>query len=446
MSDQDDPFAAFGSDRTVIRPSGGRAAAGTQAGSGGADAAAGGMSKPNAAGHTHGAPLAIDALTQASMNPLVAAAVPLLVAAPRIRQMARHPNPSGLRDALVDGVKQFESHARQAGLPNEQVVAARYILCTFVDESAASTPWGGAGAWSARSLLVQFHNETWGGEKVFQLLSRLAQDPASNRNLLELQYTVLALGFEGRYRVQDNGRTELNSVRQRLAQILQQGQHPDTALSPRWKSELPRHVTSRRGLPMWLIGLGVAVLLGLVYSGLRLSLDDRAEPVFAALSALDAPAAQLASTVVAAPVAPRLANLLKPQIDGGLLQVQDLPDRSVVILRGDSFFDPGSDEISSVVGTVIPAIAQALSKLPGKVLITGHSDNQPIHTIRFPSNWHLSKARAEAVREQLATVLPAERLTAQGSGDSVPVADNSTPAGRARNRRVEITLFVQPTH
>ena len=53
---------------------------------------------------------------------------------------------------------------------------------------------------------MQFHNETWGGEKVFQLLAKLAQDVPTHRHLLELIYIVLALGFEGRYRVVDNGR------------------------------------------------------------------------------------------------------------------------------------------------------------------------------------------------------------------------------------------------
>ena len=77
-------------------------------------------------------------------------------------------------------------------------------------------------AQGVHSLLVQFHNEGWGGEKVFQLMSKLAENIPGNRALLELMYVVLALGFEGRYRVLDNGRMQLDSVRQRLAQMLAQ--------------------------------------------------------------------------------------------------------------------------------------------------------------------------------------------------------------------------------
>ena len=63
-----------------------------------------------------------------------------------------------------------EASAFLKALANEQRLC---ILCTLLDESAASTPWGGSGAWSSQSLLVQFHNEGWGGEKVFVLLARL---------------------------------------------------------------------------------------------------------------------------------------------------------------------------------------------------------------------------------------------------------------------------------
>src|SRR5215210_6327550 len=150
MSEPGDPFAAFGSERTIIKPSAGRgsAASGTTAPAAPAPAGA-----PGPVGRE--VPLSLDTMMSGSLNPLVNAAMPLLAAAPRVRHTARHPNPAALRDALAEGIRKFETQARTQGLPNEQVVAGRYILCTFLDECAASTPWGGAGAWSAQSLLVQ---------------------------------------------------------------------------------------------------------------------------------------------------------------------------------------------------------------------------------------------------------------------------------------------------
>ena len=90
-------------------------------------------------------------------------------------------------------------------------------------------------------------------------------------------------------------------------------------------------------------------------------------------------------------------------------------------------------------------IADGLNGVPGQILITGHTDNQPIRSVRYPSNWHLSQERATSVKTMLASnqVKP-ERMRAEGRADAEPVEDNSTPAGRAKNRRVEVTLFVQP--
>ena len=93
----------------------------------------------------------------------------------------------------------------------------------MLDEAAADTPWGGAGIWGRHSLLAEFHNEASGGEKVFQLMARLAEKPEANLDLLELIYATITLGFEGRYRVIDNGRMQLEAVRARLAQVIRGG-------------------------------------------------------------------------------------------------------------------------------------------------------------------------------------------------------------------------------
>ena len=190
MSDND-PFSAFEGDRTIIKPSAGR----------GARPAAAGQSPAAAPPAQHAGPASAAALPDlvgaAGLNPLLQAAAALLGTATRIRTMLQHPNPAALRDALAEGIRRFENSARAQGLPNEQVVAGRYVLCTVLDEFAASTPWGGGGAWSSNSLLVLFHNEAWGGEKLFQLMGKLAEDVPQHRNLLELMHVSLSIGFEG---------------------------------------------------------------------------------------------------------------------------------------------------------------------------------------------------------------------------------------------------------
>ena len=444
MSDNDpapDPFAAFEADRTVIKPSAGR----------GARAGAPAPAAPAAAPATmhqpgQGAMPLPDLPAHASLNPLVQAAAPLLSAAPRLRATLRHANPAALRAQLVESIKRFETAARQQGLPNEQVVAARYILCTLLDESASSTPWGGSGAWSSQSLLVHFHNEAWGGEKVFQLLTRLAETPAQHRNLLELVYAALSLGFEGRYRVMNDGKAQLDSVRERLAGKLRELAGPaERTLSPQWQGVAAAPTRLTDGIPLWVVAAALAFLLLALFLVLRLTLNAQTDATFTTLQGIDSKVAAAPpappSAAPLAPPPPRLASLLKSDIDAGAVEVKDLADRSTVTLRGDGVFDAGSADVSTKARPLFERIGAALNQVPGPVLIAGHTDNQPIRSLRFPSNWHLSKDRAASVKALLAASVKPERLTAEGRADTEPLADNNAADGRAKNRRVEITLL-----
>ncbi len=449
MSDQDppaNPFAAFESDRTIIKPSAGRGPRPPDAAGAPAPASANpGWGAPAPAPAPAPAGAAFDGSDLppfASLNPLVQAAAPLLAAAPRLRAMVRHPNPAALRDSLADSVRRFEAGARAQGLPNDQVVAARYVLCTLLDEAAANTPWGSSGAWSAQSLLVQFHNEGWGGEKVFQLLTRLAENPTQHRNLLELVYIALSLGFEGRYRVLDNGRAQLDDLRGRLAQMLRGLAGPaEKSLSTQWVGISAAPLRLRDGIPLWVIAAAAALLLVLVFVALRFGLNIQTDATFSTLQGLDAKAAKVAPPPPpSTPAPPRLAQLLQPDIAAGLVQVKDLADRSTITVLGDTLFDPGSAEVANRAQALFGRVAAALNQVPGHVLVSGHTDNQPIRSLRFPSNWHLSKERAESARKLLATTVKPDRLTAEGRAETEPVADNGSPEGRARNRRVEILL------
>jgi len=449
MSDKDppaNPFAAFESDRTIIKPSAGRNPRAGEAAGASEPGAPAAPTAPDwitsAAPAAAAAPDGSDLPPYASLNPLVQAAAPLLAAAPRLRALMRHPNPAALRDALAESVRRFEAGARAQGLPNDQVVAARYVLCTLLDEAAANTPWGSSGAWSAQSLLVQFHNEGWGGEKVFQLLTRLAESPSQHRNLLELVYAALSLGFEGRYRVMDNGRAQLDDLRGRLAQMLRGLAGPvDRSLSTQWEGVRTPPRRLRDGIPAWALATACALMLAMVFVVLRLSLNVQTDATFSSLQGLDVSAAKPAPPPAnSAPAPPRLAQLLQPDIAAGMLQVLDQADRSTITVLGDTLFDPGSADVAGRSAALFARIATALNQVPGHVLISGHTDNQPIRSLRFPSNWHLSKDRANSVLKLLSSTVQTDRLTAEGRAETEPVADNGSPQGRARNRRVEILL------
>jgi len=424
-----DPFASIDTGRTFVMPTPGAAAA-----------------APAAAFATplhRGADVAGDlAAPDSGLNPLVALANPLLALVPQIRSTSHLADPAALKESMANGLREFEGKARATGMASERVLAARYILCSLLDEAAASTPWGGSGQWARHNLLVSFHNEAYGGEKVFQLMAKLAEDVPANRDLLELIYAVLTLGFEGRFRVIEGGKAQLEAVRERLAGMLKKarGDH-SPALAQHWQGAPQARRLMLSWLPLWVTAAVAGVVLVAAYFGLSFMLAGHSDPVFGSIQGLRLPPPVPPTPQLAAK--PRLAQHLQADIRANILTVRDEVDRSVITLRGDGLFEPGSAALSERAESILTRVAQSLSKVNGAVMVTGHTDNQPIRTMRFPSNWHLSQERADVVRDLLQRQgVAANRLRSEGRADGEPVVDNTTPDNRAKNRRVEVILFV----
>ncbi|QXI43672.1 DotU family type VI secretion system protein [Pseudomonas wayambapalatensis] len=382
------------------------------------------------------------------LNPLEQAAGPLLALLTRLRNTIAHPAPASLRAQLLAYLRQFEERAEASGVPRNEVLLARYALCTALDEAVLSTPWGSSSDWGKQSLLITVHNEAWGGEKVFQLLEHCLQSPRERLNLLELLYLCTSLGFEGRYRVMNGGRAQLEALRERTAAALRSARGEiERELSPHWRGVSVSRDRLTQFVPPW-VGLAVALaLLLLLLFGLRLKLASDAEPVFRGIHALGEIPVQAMDRPVVQPKPverPRLAGFLADDIKAGRVAVEDAVDRSVVTIRGDELFASASASIKGDFEPLMLRIAEAISKVKGNVRVTGHSDNQRIATIRFPSNWALSQARAEEVKAMLAarTGQP-QRFSAQGLSDTEPLASNDTAQGRAKNRRVEITVLAE---
>ncbi len=381
-----------------------------------------------------------------SNNPLVAAANPLLNAIPQIRHSVVHDDPAGLRQRLIDQMRHFERHSQRAGLAYEVIVGARYCLCTALDEAAALTPWGSRGVWPGNGLLVTFHNETWGGEKFFQLLAKLSQNPREHIFLLELINVCLLLGFEGRYRVLDNGRSQLETIRQRLLQMIRGvrgGYAPPLSPHP---DDLP--VTRKQWrpvVPLWACGALVGFIACVLYIVLNWRLSDYTRPVLASIYQIPLPEVNIRHPAAPPPAALNLKGFLRPEIEQGLVVVRDEANQSVVTLQGDGLFASGSTTVRRRYEAVIDRIAQAMNSVSGKIRVTGYSDNVPIRSIRFASNYELSLARAQSVQSMLQKHLAQpERVKAEGRGETNPIASNNSAEDRARNRRVDITLLVSP--
>lgn len=225
--------------------------------------------------------------TSNGLNPLVNAASTLIAVIEKTRNTASHPDVAGLHQRLGNEIKAFYTRVQEIGIRSELCLAARYLLCSAIDEMVLNTPWGAESHWPQKTLLSVFHNETSGGEKFFQILDRMRQTPAENLDMLELIYILLSLGFEGRYRFANRGRDAVEQLRDELFAIIRnhRGEY-DRTLSLKWQGLGKSRSSLIQYLPMWVVASVVGAILVLSYSGFRYWLYDASAPVVSQLNAI----------------------------------------------------------------------------------------------------------------------------------------------------------------
>lgn len=142
----------------------------------------------------------------------------------------------------------------------------------------------------------------------------------------------------------------------------------------------------------------------------------------------------------------KLTKALQTEIDSNQLDVLRINGEIVVRIKESESFNSGSAELQSSIYPILERIAKALEQASGRVVVGGHTDNIPISTAAYPSNWVLSSARAAAVVHHLAKSeeLPADQVEIRAYADTRPIVDNNTAENRAQNRRVEI--IISPNH
>jgi type VI secretion system protein ImpK len=444
----DDPFAEpDDSDRTVIRPApGGRRAPPPTAAAPPATGARASVFG-NAAPPPQSGPGA--ETISFGLNPLIVAAAPLLQLLGRLRTTLSAPNVEDLRERTVRQIRQFEQAARDGGVPQEQLAPAHYALCASIDDVVLNTPWGSQGGWAARSLVTTFHQEVRAGERFFRILEDLGKTPATYLPVLELMYYCLSLGFLGQYRLPPHRPGEVDRVRENLyTMIVAQRQATDPALSPHWQGVKSPYKPSRGAVPTWVMAAGALAVIGGLFIWFSSSLNASSDDTFAGM--LAAPLSHMPAITRVAPVRPPevlapppepLYVFLKPEIDEGLVTVIGDHAMPIVRIRNKGMFPSGSATLNSGYFQLMNRIGAALRAEEGPVQVIGYTDNQPIRTVRFPSNYQLSTARADAAREQiLKQLLQPGRITAVGKAEADPIAPNTTEDGREQNRRIEVVL------
>ena len=445
----DNPFAEpADNDRTVIRPIPGRRRIVPPA-----------PSAPSAAPATKPAPLPTadsSAPPAISVSPLTAAASPLLQLLNHLRALRRPPDVQALRDRSLQDLRTFERQGRDAGIAMELLRPAHYALCASIDDAVLSTPWGAASGWAKQTLVASLHPGARGTDQFYDQLRQMQRAPDKFLPVIELMVLCVSLGFMGRYR-QARGAAELDRIlAEAHATIAAQRQVADQALSRRWRGVAAPYRPGRRDLPVWVALAGAVAVCGGLLFWASTSLNTASDGLLA--KALATPPTRMPQVTRAAivqplpppPAAPeptvldRLGATLRPDIDSGAVSLLGTPATPIIRITGRAMFASGSAVVQATSLPLLERITAALRAESGSLRVIDHTDNQPIRTVQFPSNFQLSAARANAVGAIVArNVGDSARVTAEGRADADPIASNTTAEGREQNRRIEIVLHRQ---
>ncbi len=209
----------------------------------------------------------------------------LIGAALRLKAMTQCPDVPVLYQQMSEEIRSIDVELAEANVEPAIIVAFRYVLCAFLDEAVLGTSWGPNSVWAAKSMLSQFHNETWGGEKVFSILDRLETEPERYKFLLVFIYQCLVLGFEGKYGVMEDGVKKREQRLQRLKMVIDRvNVNPDETELFRYDRVASRLHVIERQWSAWSVLVAFVVLWGGIFMFYHTTLDRQTMDVLTQLN------------------------------------------------------------------------------------------------------------------------------------------------------------------
>ncbi len=404
---------------------------------------------------------------------LVAEAAPLLNLGHTLKTMLSPPEVRALKADVTAALRVYEQKLARAGIVPEQARAAHYCVCATLDDIARNSAWGAD--WGGSGLVASFHMDVTGGDKVFELLTHFQRNAGANRDILLLIYLCLSLGFEGRTRISPRGALELAQIRDGLYRTLRmQFGAFERDLSPKWQGVDARHKPVRPARLLWGVVGALVLVFALGYAGLTTLLNRSSDATLQTLAGL--PPGDTPSLFIAPPPEPEVVigeeqyevvseepepepaslpepeeppgpspidtfvSFLQPEVDEGLVRLYRDGEAVLVRIANNGAFASGSASIEPQFVDIFDRIGQALLAEDFDIVIYGHTDSSSTSGTRYPSNWHLSTARAEAVNAIIEPYIGAERIDVRGEAELRPIATNETSEGREANRRTEILV------
>ncbi len=378
-------------------------------------------------------------------NPMTAHAAPVLAMAAAIQSGRWQVSMGEFHAKAKDAIAKFESVITPL-YPEGVRQRAKYAVCATIDDVAQNLPGvGGGGAqWAQRNMVVTFFRESIGGDRFWDFVQEMLQDPARNRDLIELFHACIAAGFEGRTRAMSDGFSQRQQASSSLLAALEHVRSlSQQDMVTQWRgADAPRKPNN-----FWTIvglvaaaGAGLAFVIFLVFFLALMASGQSPQDRVAAIFKNEPIELTRGATVMEVPATgteTRLREFLSSEIDQNLVAVSGNRVRTTI----GTLFEPASDQLTDGRRATFVKIGQAIELEKGPVTVEGHADSDKISTIDYPNNIALSEARAKTVADIIkAQLSDPSRVTVKGLGDTVPLASNDTAEGKAQNRRVEFVV------
>ncbi|RKY91231.1 MAG: hypothetical protein DRQ01_08025 [Ignavibacteriae bacterium] len=183
-----------------------------------------------------------------------------------------------LKTRVYEMFERFESNARKFGIDKDKTRLAKFAIVAFLDETIISSSWSQKDAWLSDPLQIKLFETFNAGEEFFNFLNELSQKTSANKEVLEVYYLCLSLGFKGKYQLQspENLRNIIDDLNLEL--------HPEMykaidSISPNGKPRQSFVQTVRSGLPLWVYPLGALIVFVIFYVIMSTSISGEAEIV-----------------------------------------------------------------------------------------------------------------------------------------------------------------------
>ena len=203
----------------------------------------------------------------------------------QLRATTDYGDPIALKNRISEMLERFEREARFSGIDNEKINLSKFALVSFLDETIISSSWNQKDSWLSEPLQLKFFNSFNAGEEFFDHLNKLRQRSSSNKDVLEIFFLCLTLGFRGKYQLQspENLRRIIDELNIEL--------HPDTmgtfeGLSPNGKPRDYLEQIIKSKFPFWVYPAAAIIILIIFYLIMSVSISDKASEIVETLKGM----------------------------------------------------------------------------------------------------------------------------------------------------------------